>query len=89
MERFARVIIGYHGAKASASATYAKKETLVKELHAGKTINTATWNERLSIWIQGPNIHLSVNGFLRHDDSQPADRDDVGDLKTFTPTERS
>jgi len=59
------------------------RDNMVGYLRERKKIITARWDERLSMWKEGCEVHLSPEGFIRTD-SADAMGDNVGSLPEFT-----
>lgn len=60
------------------------RDSLVDYLKAGKKVIISRRDERLKMWKQGCDVHLSANGFVRCDSSDDM-ADDVGVLPEFEP----
>ncbi|MFM9961640.1 MAG: hypothetical protein ACKV2Q_10480 [Planctomycetaceae bacterium] len=66
------------------SAIEVSRDSMVDYLKAGKKVITSRRDERLKMWKEGCDVHLSANGFVRCDSSDDM-ADDVGVLPEFQP----
>jgi len=61
------------------------RDSMVNYLKQGKKVITAIRDDRLGLWKEGCNVHLSANGFVLCD-SAGDDEDNVGRLPEFQQT---
>jgi hypothetical protein len=58
------------------------RDSMVVYLKEGKTVITALRDDRLDLWKEGCDVHLSANGFVVCDSGGDGE-DNVGDLPEF------
>ncbi len=58
------------------------RDSMVAYLKEGKKVITAIRDERLDMWKEGCNVHLSAKGFVRSDSADDVE-DNVGNLPEF------
>jgi hypothetical protein len=59
-----------------------RRESMVDYLKQGKKVITAIRDHRLDMWKEGPEVHLTANGFVRCSGGEDI-ADDVGSLPDF------
>jgi hypothetical protein len=58
------------------------RDSMVAYVKEGKKVITARWDERLGMWKEGHEVHLSANGFVRTDTADDME-DNVGSTAEF------